>query len=64
MKTIISLAIVSILVFPACKKSEIQDIEPLNQSTGKAIEPQKTLPENEEENSLSSDPVKEDYKYY
>ncbi|MCE3278229.1 MAG: hypothetical protein K0S44_420 [Bacteroidetes bacterium] len=41
MKTIISLALVSILIFPGCKKSEIQDIKPAKQTSGEAVEPQK-----------------------
>ena len=41
MKTIISLALLSILVLPSCKKSEIQDIEPAKQTSGEAATPQK-----------------------
>jgi hypothetical protein len=41
MKTIISLALVSILIFPGCKKSEIQDIKPAKQTSGEAAVNQK-----------------------
>lgn len=41
MKTIISLALLSILVLPGCKKSEIEDVKPLKQSSGDAAVPQK-----------------------
>jgi hypothetical protein len=41
MKTIISLALLSILVLPSCKKSEIQDIKPAKQTSGEAVVPQK-----------------------
>jgi hypothetical protein len=41
MKTIISLALLSILVLPSCKKSEIQDIKPAKQSSGETSVPQK-----------------------
>lgn len=59
MKTIISLTLLSILVLGGCKKSEIQEIEPLKQSSGDAAIPQKeplvNHPELQDEANVNND---------
>ncbi|HEX8516890.1 MAG TPA: hypothetical protein VF868_11870 [Bacteroidia bacterium] len=63
MKTFISLAIASILLLPSCKKSEIQDVQPINQVQGDAVEPQKTL-ETGENDIQHFGPEQEETQHY
>jgi hypothetical protein len=64
MKTIFSLAIIGTLLFTSCKKAEIQDIEPVKQSTSlEPADPTKklTTPTN---NLNTTSPEDANNKYY
>jgi hypothetical protein len=52
MKTFISLAVASILVFSSCKKSEIEEVKPYNPTSNSDVLPSAKLAQTENANAV------------